>query len=78
MIVDGGPKIITWVVNGVLNDGGAVRDYGWGRLDPRLTDVNGAASAKLAPLVQGEIRKLRIYNRYLLTSEAIGNYRAES
>jgi len=25
VIVDGGPKIVSWVVDGVLNDGGAVR-----------------------------------------------------
>jgi len=44
VIVDGGPKIITFVIDGVLNDGGAARQYGWGRFDPALSDVNGATN----------------------------------
>lgn len=78
VIVDGGPKIVTWIVDGVLNDGGAVRAFGWGRFDAALADVNGAESAKVAPALFGEMRKLRIYDRYLRTSEAVGNFRAES
>ena len=76
VIVDGGPKIVTWVVDGVLNDGGPVRDFGWGRFDPQLRDVNGSATAKLAPVLYGELLDFRIYNRYLRTSEAVGNSRA--
>lgn len=75
-IVDGGPRIISVVVDGVLNDGGAVRRYGFGRFDPELADVNGAAKATLAAQIRGEVKDFRIYNRYLRTSEAVGNYRA--
>ncbi len=75
-IVDGGPKIISVVVDGVLNDGGAVRDYGWGRFPAELGDVNGG-EARLAPRIFGEIRKVRIYDRALRTSEAVSNWRAE-
>jgi hypothetical protein len=76
VVVDGGPKIITWIVDGVCNDGGAVREFGWGRFDPALRDVNGASTVKIAPAIFGQLRKLRIYDRYLRTSQAIGNYRA--
>lgn len=76
VIVDGGPRIITWVVDGVLNDGGAVRQFGWGRFPATLGDVNGASTAKLAPVLQGELGKLSLYGRYLRTSEAVGNFRA--
>ena len=76
VIVDGGPKIITWIVDGILNDGGAVREFGWGRFNPKMDDVNGAATVKLAPSLFGELGPVRIYDRYLRTSEAIGNYRA--
>jgi hypothetical protein len=76
VIVDGGPRIVTWVVDGVLNDGGAVRDFGWGRFPRELRDANGAASARVGPALYGQLRKLRVYNRYLRTSEAVGNYRA--
>ena len=70
--VDGGPKIITFVVNGVLCDGGDERQFGWGRYSPTLRTPNGAVTAKLTPA----IRALRIYQRALRTSEAVGNFRA--
>jgi hypothetical protein len=76
VIVDGGPKIVTWVIDGVFNDGGAVRHYGWGRFDRSMGDVNGAAAAQLAPVLYGELGRPRIYGRALRTSEAVGNYRA--
>ena len=75
-IVDGGPKIISVVVDGVLNDGGAVRQYGWGRFAPQLSDVNGLRETKVAPALFDEVRRLRIYTRYLRTSEAVANWRA--
>ena len=55
VIVDGGPKIITWVIDGVLNDGGAVRQFGWGRFPAAMDDVNGASTARLAVGLQGEL-----------------------
>ena len=76
VVVDGGPKIVTWIVDGVLNDGGTIRDFGWGRFNPALSDVNASPTVKIAPAVFGQLRKLRIYNRYLRTSEVVGNFRA--
>ena len=76
VIVDGGPKIITWVVDGVLNDGGAVRDYGWSRFDPSLAGVNGRTAVTPAPKLSGQIEQLRTYPRPLRTSEVVGNWRA--
>jgi hypothetical protein len=73
---DGGPKIITFVVDGVLNDGGAARQFGWGRFRPELGEVNGVKQVKLAPKLFGEIGRLRFYDRPLRTSEAVGNHRA--
>ena len=42
-----------------------------------LGDVNGTGQVQVAPSVQGTLSRLRVYNRYLRTSEAIGNYHAE-
>ncbi len=70
--VDGGPKIITFVVDGILGDGGDERQFGWGRFSPTLRSANGAPSLKIAPAVRG----LRVYSRALRTSEAVGNFRA--
>ena len=95
VIVDGGPKIITFVVDGVLCDGGDYRQFGWGRFNAALRHVNsanknaiiapGSASARdHAPAdadaqrveISSPIRLLRVYDRYLRTFEAVGNYRA--
>jgi hypothetical protein len=70
--VDGGPKIITFVVNGLLCDGGDDRQFGWGRFSPNLRTPTGATTLKIGSALQS----LRIYNRALRTSEAIGNFRA--
>jgi hypothetical protein len=78
VIVDGGPKLITFVVDGVVCDGGAGRQYGWGHFKAELQDVNGLRQITLAPNLWGELRALRVYDRPLRTSEAIGNFRAES
>ena len=73
---DSGPRIIIWIVDGVLNDGGAIRDFGWGRFPRELRDINGSARVKLAPSVRGQLGALRIYDRYLRISEIVGNHRA--
>lgn len=75
-VIDGGPKIVTTVVDGTLNDGGAVRQYGWGRFDKVFSDVNGVQETTIAPKLFGEVRLLRIYNRHLRTSEVVSNFRA--
>ena len=97
--VDGGPKIISFVVDGKLNDGGEFRQFGWGRYSPNLRDVNTSVvptvhlcdvqepadqqpqkdrpqTLRIGPDLDGRILSVRIYDRYLLTSEAIGNFRA--
>ncbi len=70
--VDGGPKIITFVVDGVLGDGGDQRQFGWGRFSPTLRAPNGSPSVKIA----ASVRSLRLYSRPLRTSEAVGNFQA--
>jgi hypothetical protein len=74
-IVDGGPKIISFVVDGRLCDGGASRQFGWGRFNPHFRGPGGDATLRIGGGVQGEIESLRIYRRAIRTSEAIGNSR---
>lgn len=76
IIVDGGPNIISFVVDGVLCDGGAHRQFGWGRFVSTLLDVNGGEAWRIGARLRGRMDLLRVYNRYLRTSEAIANYRA--
>ena len=74
-IVDSGPKIVSFVIDGIFNDGGAVRDAGWTRIDPAFTQVGGGTVA-LAKGFNGQLGPVRFYPRALLTSEAVGNFRA--
>jgi hypothetical protein len=76
VIVDGGPKLIVFVIDGVVVDGGDYRNYGWGRFSPRLRDVNGSETLRVGPNLSGRVEDLRIYGRALRTSEAIGNARS--
>ena len=73
LIVDGGPNIISCVVNGELLDGGCELQFGWGRFSPHLLHANGKGHATLAA---SQVTGLRIYNRALLTREAVGNWRS--
>lgn len=78
MVVDNGPRIVSFIVDGQFNDGGAVRDYGWARYPKELNDINGSSLVKVAPLLYGDLRLLRVYGRYLRTSEVVGNYHSEA
>jgi hypothetical protein len=74
--VDGGPKIVTFVVDGVLGDGGDARQFGWGRFSPTLRSPHGAPTLKIAPGMNGSVRSVRLYDHPLRTSEAVGSYQA--
>ncbi|GAB4033701.1 exo-alpha-sialidase [Spirosoma jeollabukense] len=76
IIVDGGPKIIAFVVDGVLNDGGDTRQFGWGRFNPQLKSVAGAPTLQIGTKLNGSVQQLTVYDRAIRVSEAIGNYNA--
>jgi len=71
-IVDGGPGVIAFVIDGKLCDGGEERQFGWGRLSPDLYDVSGGERVRSRPAV----RRLRIHERALRVSEAVAMSRA--
>ena len=75
-IVDPGPRILTFLIDGQLCDGGPHRQYGWGRYPAPLANVAGSGKLRLARPPAINIRRLRIYNRMLRTSEAVANYHA--
>ncbi len=75
-IVDGRAKVICFRDRRTLNDGGAQRPFGYGRFSPTLKDVSGGRELRIAPCLHGELQHLRIYNRALRISEAVGNFHA--
>ncbi len=42
VIVDAGPRIVSFVIDGEFNDGGSARQFGWSRFPKELGDVNGS------------------------------------
>ncbi len=75
IVVDGGPRLITFVVDGAVCDGGKERQHGWGRFSAELGDVNGKAEARIGPL-RGRCSSLHLFDRYLRNSELIANFHA--
>ncbi|MBN8219062.1 MAG: exo-alpha-sialidase [Spirochaetes bacterium] len=74
-IADSRAKILMFVVDGVLCDGGEERQFGWGRLLPELLDVNGGNLRMQGPK-GGSVRGLKIFGRALRVSEAVGHFKA--
>ena len=76
MILDASARVISFVIDGRLNDGGSSRPFGWGRLSPYLRDLNGSDRVRIAADLKGNLKSLRLYDRHLRTTEAVGNFRA--
>ena len=75
-IVDGAAGVVSCVVDGQFCDGTTHRrQFGWGRFDRKIGSPGGG-SIKLPAGTGTDILRLRIYNRYLRTSEAVANFRA--
>ncbi len=76
IIIDGGPKIISFIIDGQFCDGGRCRQFGWGRFNPNLRNINGIERLFIAPDIDGYVRSVRIYNRAIMTNEAAANHMA--
>jgi hypothetical protein len=72
VIVDSGPRLILFVTDGVLHDGGPHRQFGWGRFSPHLRGADGAPSWSLGPALQS----LRVYDHALSVSAAVAHHRS--
>lgn len=72
VIIDGGPKIVSFVIDGKFCDGGDTRQFGWGRFNPNFRSANGGQTVRIGAGVEA----VNIYGRALRTAEAIENYRA--
>ena len=75
-ILDGGAKIISFVVDGQLGDGGQARPFGWAKFSRDLRMIPTTKTLRLAPSLHGQLGGVRLYSRRLFVSEAVGNWRA--
>lgn len=67
IIVDGGPHVVSFVVNGKFLDGGEYRQFGWQHFSPELRHVNWAPDWKLS---QGTTA-IKIFGKAIMTAEAV-------
>jgi hypothetical protein len=74
-------RIVQFVINGMVNDGGDSRQFGWSRFEGDMSQF-GPAVLKTTKLKTGSFRpessvkSVRIYNHPLMNTEIIGNHRA--
>lgn len=82
LMVDYRAKIISYVINGIFNDGGKERIFGWGRLDADMGPVStrkiriGDISIGGGLRGNNVVKAFRYYNRPLTVTECIGNSRS--
>ena len=89
LIIDGGPKMMMWMVDGHLCDGGptgyaygpssGISDglaAGWMLFDEAVAQVGDDPAGGGTASVGSSVAVARVYNKALYTSELIGNFRA--
>jgi hypothetical protein len=74
LVVDPGPGIILFILDGKLHDGGEHRQFGWGRLRPELRVEAASARVVRAPEPRG-LARLRLYDRALMVSDLVASHR---
>lgn len=69
--IDGGPHIVSFIVNGNFCDGGGQCQFGWKRFSPWLSHVNWTDTWTLG----AALKQLRVFGRVLMTAEAVTHCR---
>lgn len=72
IIADAHAQLLSVVVDGFHCNGGKARPFGWTRWQGTMGDVAGSGKLQVGPAVS----RLRVYDRYLRTSEAVANFHA--
>jgi len=78
--VDNRPRIIQFMIDGTINNGREMRQFGWGRYTVDMSDFqfHTMETHKMAGEsvnIISKITDLRLYNRPLMNTEIIGNHR---
>jgi hypothetical protein len=58
--IDGGPRVVSFIVNGHFCDGGEYRQFGWQRFSPYFRHVNWSERWTVS-----NVDQLKVYNRIL-------------
>lgn len=67
IIVDGGPCVVSFVVNGCFWDGAQERQFGWSRFSQSLQNAQGSTSLRIAEGVLA----LQVFSCALMTCEVV-------
>ena len=70
--VDGGSNTISFFQDGILDDGGDARQYGWRRFSPYYRNEFQCRSLVVTESGNGTLEKLALFGRVLLASEIAG------
>ena len=80
VVLDGTPRLVTWVVDGTLCDGGPTQREGftwWPLALGKLGGVlPGPGTVAVASSYTGRVASVRWYTRYLRVSELVASFRA--
>jgi len=78
IVFDSGPRLVFFVCNGVLSDGGDDRPAGWARysLEQELWQPGVPLSTAQGP--GAPVRNLRVFQRYLTVSEILADYNEQN
>lgn len=72
VVIDGASRVVYFVVDGLFDDGGANRIFGWGTISRSLTGIAGDKTARIGD----GVKRLRLYGKALTTTQCIGNFRS--
>ncbi len=73
IVIDGGPKTISMIINGKFDDGGEKRQFGFGLFHRYCQSPNGGELRSGTSL-----KTYTLYRRVLFTAEAVALYRKEN
>jgi hypothetical protein len=68
--IDGGPRIVSFIVNGRFCDGGEHCQFGWQRFSPYFRHVNWCETWEIGKSFNGKLSHLKVYNRIIMAAEA--------
>jgi hypothetical protein len=76
VVVDAGPGLVTFFVDGLVCDGGGAASAGWFWTEAEMGQLLGKAELEVAPDFGGELISGALYFRALYASELVGYYRS--
>jgi hypothetical protein len=68
--IDGGPRIVSFIVNGRFCDGGEHCQFGWQRFSPYFRHVNWCETWEIGKSFNGKLSQLKVFNRIIMVAEA--------